>query len=374
MLQGAGRSPAAARVSSWQPLAGVLSRRRRHKLDVDEARRSSTCSRTARTRPPCSRLGETGLVIREVLTSRAFQERSGASTARRPSPASWQVAQSLDGGAQGGGQSAAASLAQRVSTYMYLGFNLHSASKQTASLPSSPRAWASGNSARSFSPIDRDAVRRLKEADEYRARYGTGPASGMSAADREAYSGYDTSPLRRFFGDWGLAPTRWADAFVSLWVGQGVYRDYLAQYLDMGMSREDAERRAKSETYSLIEETQQSGRAENLPEMSREHGILGRLMVQFATSPLQQMQYEIKEFAEWRDLVNNGGPRPASARRGTNSCAAFINHILVPGMMAAIQRIQAGHRRRARLGERASSRLHDRRHHGQFGRVFFAGA
>ena len=372
---------AAARVSSWQPLAGVFSRRRKHRLDVDESasildmfenRSHETAVLTA--------FGETGLVIREVLTSRAFQDAvrrfHGEKTLSRILR---QVAQSLDGGrAQGGGQSAAASLAQRVSTYMYLGFNLHSASKQTASLP----VFAARMGFRKlgsilFSPIDRDAVRRLKEADEYRARYGTGPASGMSAADREAYSGYDTSPLRRFFGDWGLAPTRWADAFVSLWVGQGVYRDYLAQYLDMGMSREDAERRAISETYSLIEETQQSGRAENLPEMSREHGFLGRLMVQFATSPLQQMQYEIKEFAEWRDLVNNGGPE-ASIREARNKFmrAAFINHILVPGMMAALSnafKLATGDEpdweRDGFLSELMIAAIM-----GQFGRVFFAGA
>ncbi|MDD3582907.1 MAG: hypothetical protein PHG74_02675 [Kiritimatiellae bacterium] len=372
---------AAARVSSWQPLAGVFSRRRKHRLDVDESasildmfenRSHETAVLTA--------FGETGLVIREVLTSRAFQDAvrrfHGEKTLSRILR---QVAQSLDGGrAQGGGQSAAASLAQRVSTYMYLGFNLHSASKQTASLP----VFAARMGFRKlgsilFSPIDRDAVRTLREADHHRARYGTGPASGMSAADREAYSGYDTSPLRRFFGDWGLAPTRWADEFVSLWVGQGVYRDYLAQYLDMGMSREDAERRAISETYSLIEETQQSGRAENLPEMSREHGFLGRLMVQFATSPLQQMQYEIKEFAEWRDLVNNGGPE-ASIREARNKFmrAAFINHILVPGMMAAISnafKLATGDEpdweRDGFLGELMIAAIM-----GQFGRIFFAGA
>ena len=102
----------------------------------------------------------------------------------------------------------------------------------------------------------------------------------------------------------------------------------------MGMSQEDAERRAVSETYSLIEETQQSGRAENLPELSREHGWAGRLLVQFATSPLQQMQYELKDLAEWRDLVNNGGPE-ASIREARNRFmrAVFINHVLSQAMM-----------------------------------------
>ena len=100
--------------------------------------------------------------------------------------------------------------------------------------------------------------------------------------------------------------------------------------------------------------------------MSREHGFLGRLMVQFATSPLQQMQYEIKELAEWRDLVNNGGPRP-SIREARNKFmrAAFINHILVPGMMAR----SATHSSWPPAFEpdwsaTASSAAHDRRHHG----------
>jgi hypothetical protein len=372
---------AGARAASWQPLAGVFSRRRRHRLDVDEsASILDMFENRSHETAVLTSFGEAGLVIREVLTSRAFQDAvrrfHGEKTLSRILR---QVAQSLDGGrARGGGQSAAASLAQRVSTYMYLGFNLHSASKQTASLP----VFAARMGFRKLgsillSPVDREAVRRLRESDEYRARYGTGPASGMSAADREAYSGYDTSPLRRFFGDWGLAPTRWADAFVSLWVGQAVYRDYMAKYLDMGMSEADADRRAVSETFSLIEETQQSGRAENLPELSREHGFLGRLMVQFATSPLQQMQYEIKEFAEWRDLAANGGPE-AGIREARNKFmrAAFINHILVPGMMAALSnafKLATGDEpdweRDGFLGELMIAAIM-----GQFGRIFFAGA
>lgn len=367
--------------AAWQPLSGVFSRRVRHNLDVDERvsildlfhdRSHETAALTA--------FGERGMVIREALTSRGFQDAVRRFHGDKAlSRILRQVAQSLNGGRpRGGASSAAAALAQRFSTYMYLGFNPHSAAKQTASLPVfAARLGFRKLGAILFSPVDREAVRRLKESDEYRARYGTGPASGMNAADRAAYDAPDADPLKKVFGDWGLWMTRKADWAVSAWVGQGVYRDLKAKYLDQGMGEADADRRAISETFTLIEETQQSGRSENLPEMSREHGFLGRLMVQFATSPLQQMQYEVKEFAEWRDLAANGGPE-ASIKEARNRFmrAAFINHVLVPGIMAGISALY-----KAATGDEPDWKkegywqtLLIAAIMGQFGRIFFAGA
>ena len=330
--------------AAWKPMAGAFSRRVRNSLDVDEtasildlfhSRSHDTAVLTA--------FGERGMVIREILTSRGFQDAvrrfHGDKTLSRILR---QVAQSLDGGrARGGGQSAAASMAQRLTTYIHLGFNLTSAAKQSASLPvfaarlGFRRLWSIITS-----PRDKDAWNRMRESAQRRARYGTGPASGMNAADREAYAAPDSDPFKRFFGDWGLAPMRKVDYIVSMWIGQGIYRDFKAKYLDMGMGEADADRRAMSETWSVIEETQQSSRAENLPEMAREHGFLGRLMVQFATSPLQQMQFEIKPFAEWRDLVANGGPE-AGIREARNRFmrAVFINHVLVNGAMLMVSNI-----------------------------------
>jgi hypothetical protein len=367
--------------AAWQPLAGVFSRRVRNNLDVDEtasildlfhSRSHDTAVLTA--------FGERGMVIREALTSRGFQDAVRRFHGDRAlSKILRQVAQSLDGGrARGGGQSAAASMAQRLTTYMYLGFNPHSAAKQSASLPVfAARLGFRRLGSILFSPIDRAAVRRLRASDEYRARYGTGPASGMNAADRAAYDAPDADPLKKVFGDWGLWMTRKADWAISAWVGQGVYRDLKATYIDRGMAEAEADRRAISETFTLIEETQQSGRAENLPELSREHGFLGRLMVQFATSPLQQMQYELKELAEWRDLAANGGTEQ-SIREARNKFmrALFINHVIVPGIMAGISGLY-----KAATGDEPDWKkegywqtLLIAAIMGQFGRIFFAGA
>jgi hypothetical protein len=309
------------------------------------------------------------MVIREALTSRGFQDAVRRFHGDRAlSKILRQVAQSLDGGrARGGGQSAAASLAQRLTTYMHLGFNPHSAAKQSASLP----VFAARLGFRRLGSICSapSTARRtaLKDSDEYRARYGTGPASGMNAADRAAYDAPDADPLKKVFGDWGLWMTRKTDWIISAWVGQGVYRDLRAKYIDRGMAEAEADRRAISETFTLIEETQQSGRAENLPEMSREHGFLGRSWTSSATSPLQQMQYEIKEFAEWRDLAANGGTKQ-NIREARNRFmrAVFINHVLVARHHGRhIRALQGRDRRRARL-EKGGLLAHpaDRRDHG----------
>ena len=133
---------------------------------------------------------------------------------------------------------------------------------------------------------------------------------------------------------WANRQTDWA---ISAWVGQGIYRDLKSKYLDQGIAEPEADRRAISETFTLIEETQQSGRTENATALTREHGILGKLLTQFATSPLQQMQYETVTYREWRDLAANGGPE-ANIREARDRFfrALIINHVIVPGLMTAV--------------------------------------
>ena len=89
------------------------------------------------------------------------------------------------------------------------------------------------------------------------------------------------------------------------------------------------------------------------------------------------MQYEIKEFAEWRDLAANGGTEQ-NIREARNRFmrAAFINHVLVPGIMAGISGLY-----KAATGDEPDWQKEGYWHNlliaaimGQFGRIFFAGA
>jgi DNA repair protein RadC/predicted amidophosphoribosyltransferase len=329
--------------SAWQPLSGVFSRRVKNKLDFDEkASILDIFKDRSRETALLIAFSERGIILREIMTSGSFQ---GAVTRFHGQAALTgilkQVEQTLNGGrtkTQSDAQTAAASMAMKVTTYTGLGWNMQSAMKQTASLP----VFANKIGFKKLfsilaKPVDKDAIRILKESDEYRVRYGTGSSSGMDIATKGAYENPKDSVFKKFFGDWGLWANRKTDWIMSAWVGQGVFRDLKASYMDKGMSEADAERRAISETFSMIEETQQSGRTENTLALTREHGILGKMLTQFATSPLQQMQYEIKAFREWRDLVANQGPEEnIKEARDHFMRATFINHVIVPALMTGI--------------------------------------
>lgn len=335
--------------SAWQAIDGVFSRRVSHTLDFDEQASILDMFRDrSRKSALLTAYGERGLVLREVLTSSQFQDAVRIFHGQEAlSQILAQVTQALNGGktrAKNDKQTAAFDLAMKATTYVGIGWNLQSAFKQTASLP----VFANVLGYRKFfsimaGPIDQDAVRRLKESDEYRVRYGTGPASGMDIASRGAYEDPDKSAFQKFFCDWGLYANRKADWFISAWIGQGIYRDLKAKYLDNGMDEANAERRAISETFSAIEETQQSGRTENTMALTRDHGRLGKVFTQFATSPLQQMQYELVSFSEWRNLVANKGPAANIAEaRNRFMRALFINHVIVPLIMTGIAGLYKG--------------------------------
>jgi hypothetical protein len=368
---------------AWQPLAGVFSRRVKNKLDFDEtASILDVFHSRSRETALLTAFSERGMVIREILTSSQFQD--AVKNFHGPDALSRilkQTEQTLNGGRslkQTDAQTAAAVIAMRATTYVGLGWNFMSAAKQTVSLPVFANVMGFKKLLSILGgPIDKDVIRRLKESDEYRIRYGTGPASGMDIGTKAAYDSPKTSAFKTFFADWGLAPNRKVDWFISAWVGQGIYRDLKASYLDKGMSEEEADRRAISETFSVIEETQQSGRTENTTALTREYGVLGKMVTQFATSPLQQMQYEIKSFREWRDLAANNGPEANTLEaRNRFMRALIINHVIVPGAMTAVAALF-----KAATGDEPewdkegfwwtvliASLI------GQFGRIFFIGA
>jgi len=330
----------------WEPIAKVFSRRVKNTLDFDEAAHILDMFQSrSRETSLLTAYSERGIILRSVLTDPALQQAitrfHGKAQLRTILQ---QVEQALNGGRdkdRSERELAAASLAMRATAWTGLGFNVGSAMKQATSIP----VFANKIGFHRLLTImgtapDREVIRQMRNSDEYRARYGTAPGSGMDIASRQAYEGYDEparSAMQRFFGDWGLAPMRWMDAATSLWIGQGIYRDLYATNIDSGLDAEEAARRAMSDTWSMVEETQQSGRTENLSSLTRNHGQVGKMLTMFATSPLQQMQYELNAAREWADLRSNGGSREAIREAENRAVRAFvINHVIVPAAMAAV--------------------------------------
>ncbi|MBR4415540.1 MAG: hypothetical protein IKS67_02135 [Victivallales bacterium] len=127
------------------------------------------------------------------------------------------------------------------------------------------------------------------------------------------------------------------------WIAQGLFRDLYNRHLKEGMDADAADKLAMTETFNMLEETQQSGRTYNTSALAREHGRLGRLLVQFATSPLQQLQYETQAWREWHDLRRYRPPTPDAdyekrydKATGRLIRAFVINHFLLPAALHTV--------------------------------------
>jgi len=216
-----------------------------------------------------------------------------------------------------------ANTARRWISRFYLSGNILSAAKQIASVP----VWANivgfRNLARYMFDIDSAAIRELMQSPGFRARY----ASGWSEETANILSDHRRNPVAKLY-DAGLLPNRTVDAVAGLWIAQGVYRDLKATLTDRGYSADEARSRAQTLTWNLIEQTQQSARTEMLLLIQREQPLT-RVIFQFANSPIQQMQFELEAFREFK--AGTPGSRPRLAR------ALIINHVLVPAILLSIE-------------------------------------
>ena len=326
---------------------------------------------------------ERGSFIRNVVTSVGFQ--SAVKRAFGPGELSKilkQLEATFNGGEQRSqtpGEVAAADKAVNFVTYAYLGFNPLSALKQTTSFA----VWANqlpngfGDLWRHMTHFDPKVLKHLMESDEYRVRYGNAVGSGMDYATKGINLNPSQNPISRALSGAGLWMLKRGDFMPGGWIAQGVYKDLLDKHMKEGMNFDAADRQAITETFNMLEETQQSGRTYNTNMLQIEHGRIGRLLTQFATSPLQQLQYETQAFREWRDMVRYGqGEEKIAAARAKFRRALVINHVIIP---AALNLVIAMYK--AALGEEPPWEK-DGYHWtllidmllGQFSRVFFLGA
>ena len=368
----------------WDPIAKVFSRRVDNLRDFDETR--SIVSMFFEASEESAKLvawAERGSIIRNVFTSVGVQ--SAIQRAFGPGELG-RILRQLEATFNGGesrqrtpGELAAVDKVMNFTTYAYLGFNPLSAMKQTTSFTVWANALPGGfkDLWRHMTHFDASVVRHLMESDEYKVRYGNDVGSGQDAATKGVYENPSLNPVARIFSGAGMWLLKKGDFVPGIWIAQGVYKDMLNRNLQRGMSYEEADRRAVTETFNMLEETQQSGRTYNTNALSIEHGRIGRLLTQFATSPLQQLQYETQAWREWRDMVRYGmGEKRIAEARGRFLRAVVINHVLIP---AALELVISAYR--LALGEEPPWEKEGAHWDflveillGQFGRVFMLGA
>ena len=104
------------------------------------------------------------------------------------------------------------------------------------------------------------------------------------------------------------------DVVPALIVGQGIYRDCIAQ----GMSETDA----MAKTWMIVERTQQSSRMENLASIQRRNAI-GRMLYQFLSTQRQYLDYELRAI---RDVIANPSSGERWKKLGTTT---ILNHFIL---------------------------------------------
>ena len=368
----------------WDPISKIFSRRVENERDFDESRSiTGLFFENSQESAKLVAWAERGSFIRNVVTSLPFQNAvKRAFGAGELSKILKQLEATFNGGETRSatpGELAAVDKAINFTTYAYLGFNPLSAIKQTTSFTVWANALPGGfrDLWRHMTHFDREALKHLMESEEFKVRYGSEVGGGMDYATKGLSRDPSRNPVARMFADASMWLLKKGDFVPGGWIAQGVYKDLLDRNLKKGMEFAEADKRAITETFNLLEETQQSGRTYNTNMLQIEHGRIGRLLVQFATSPLQQLQYETQAWREWQDLKRyKQDARKIAAARQRFWRAAMINHVLLP---AALNLVVACYK--AALGEEPPWEK-DGWHWtllidlilGQFSRVFFLGA
>ena len=376
--------------AAWDPIGAVFSRRVDNTRDFDESASilGQFFDRSAQS-AKFAAWAERGSIIRGVFTDGSVQESiRRAFGGGELTKILKQLEETFNGGEnikKAPGEIAAADKAMNWMTYLSLGYNPLSAAKQTTSFTVWANALPGGfkDLWRYMTDVDMATIRHIKESEEYKVRYGNEVGSGHDVASKGLFENPSENPVAAFFRKTSMGLLRKGDFLPGGWIAQGVFRDLYNRHLKEGMDADAADRLAMTETFNMLEETQQSGRTYNTSELAREHGRLGRLLVQFATSPLQQLQFETQALREVLDLKRYRPTTPDAdfeerytEAKGKLIRAAVINHVLLPAALHAVTSLY-------RLAMGYDPEWEQEGWHwtllrditlGQFSRVFFIGA
>jgi GNAT superfamily N-acetyltransferase len=341
----------ATEARAWSPLAKALTPRVKNRRDFDET--FDIMSMLAMSNEHSARaiaFGTRGIRLRGVLGRRAVQNAIIRYHGREQlSRLLEQVNDHLIGTEpQRDAGSKMIKMAMQLTTFTALSGNLLSAMKQLGSIP----AWGLvlkgglGEVAGHVRNFDRATAAELADSDGFRARYG----GGMMREISEIIADGRGNVLKRVYMA-GMQPLQGADMVASLLVGTGLYKTRRDALVRQGMDLMDASAQAKTETFNLIEECQQSSRPENMPRAMRRDGIAWRLLMQFASSPMLQLSHEMQAARDWRATVDPDGTMnlaqviaksASNAAQGIDDGRAklvrsiLINHALTPVIMQSM--------------------------------------
>ena len=173
-----------------------------------------------------------------------------------------------------------------LTAVMLLGFNLGSGVRQVlpgvASFAPAIGGWnVFKNMMSFFTPEGFAAALEICRSDTGRRRFEIGNMQIME----ELLSTPDRNRFWAAYKRHALFFNRFADKLSIMFIGQGIYRSGVGEYLRKGFSEADAKRLAMADMWQIAERTQASGRTHNMSHWQRRGGEYGKALGLFSSPP-----------------------------------------------------------------------------------------
>jgi hypothetical protein len=314
---------------AWTALSATLTPRQHNSRDFDEsATIQGVYHERAKDAAAAIAYGEVGIRLRGILGAKSVREALQRYWGKARTAALYrQVEEALIGErvpSEGPLEKGMETL-MRLNTYAALSFNPSSTLKQAFSMP----VWGmvlDGGSRDVIGALravihEPETVRAFMDSDGFRARY----RGGIMREFQEVFMRPGRNWLERFYQA-GMQGIQFGDMLPSVFVGAGLYRMKRDALTDGGMDPQEADARAKTLAWDMVEKAMQSGRTENLPAIYRSGSVWARSVLQFGSAQLLQLSHEIQAIREARAGVP--GAKAKAAR------AVVINHVVMPFLMS----------------------------------------
>ena len=173
-----------------------------------------------------------------------------------------------------------------LTAVMLLGFNLGSGIRQVlpgvASFAPAIGGWnVFKNMMSFFTPEGFAAALEICRSDTGRRRFEIGNMQIME----ELLSTPDRNRFWAAYKRHALFFNRFADKLSIMFIGQGIYRSGVGEYLRRGFSEAEAKKLAMSDMWQIAERTQASGRTHNMSHWQRRGGEYGKALGLFSSPP-----------------------------------------------------------------------------------------
>lgn len=320
---------------AWSALSATLTPRQHNDLDFDEAATiQGIYAERAKDTAAAIAYGENGIRIRGIIGRPAVKDAIERYAGKAKAGALYrQVEEALIGERIPSNSPIDKSmdLLLKLNVYTALSGNVVSTAKQMLSTPvwamTMDGGWKDVQSAIAEVISRPELVREFIDSDGFRARY----QGGMIREFHEILINPGRNWLERAYRT-GMLGIQFGDAVPSVLVGAGLFHAKRNAYSDNGMDPETARQRALTMTWALVEESQQSGRTENMPEIYRSGNVFARAVLQFGSAQLLQLSHELQALREWH-------ARPTPKTRQALLRAVVINHVIMPFFMGLVTKV-----------------------------------